>query len=58
MIRAGVVGSRDATVPVENGREPAAVTGGGAYTETGAGHVVLFEKENECVATVTGFLDA
>ncbi|MFF9149395.1 alpha/beta fold hydrolase [Streptomyces sp. NPDC014861] len=54
-----VVGcTRDATVPVENSRELAAAIGGSAYAEIDAGHVVFFEKEEEFVRTVTGFLDA
>ncbi|MFB7937504.1 alpha/beta fold hydrolase [Streptomyces sp. NPDC056049] len=53
-----VVGcTRDATVPVENSRELAAAIGGSAYAEIDAGHVVFFEKEEEFVRTVTGFLD-
>ncbi|MFD4371575.1 alpha/beta fold hydrolase [Streptomyces sp. NPDC058486] len=54
-----VVGcSQDATVPVENSRELAAAIGGSTYTEIDAGHVVFFEKEDEFVSTVNGFLDA
>ncbi|MFE5295384.1 alpha/beta fold hydrolase [Streptomyces sp. NPDC056632] len=52
-----VVGcTQDATVPVENSRELAAAIGGSAYAEIDAGHVVLFEKEDEFVKTVTDFL--
>ncbi|WP_306326280.1 alpha/beta fold hydrolase [Streptomyces venezuelae] len=54
-----VVGcARDATVPVENSRELHAAIGGSSYVEIDAGHVVFFEKEDEFVATVTGFLGA
>ncbi|MEV8587007.1 alpha/beta hydrolase [Streptomyces sp. NPDC051180] len=52
-----VVGAtQDATVPVENSRDLHAAIAGSTYAEIDAGHVVLFEKEDEFVRTVTGFL--
>ncbi|QES07274.1 alpha/beta hydrolase [Streptomyces venezuelae] len=52
-----VVGcAQDATVPVENSRELHAAIAGSSYAEIDAGHVVFFEKEDEFVGTVTGFL--
>ncbi|MFC9384691.1 alpha/beta fold hydrolase [Streptomyces venezuelae] len=54
-----VVGcAQDATVPVENSRELHAAIAGSSYAEIDAGHVVFFEKEDEFVGTVTGFLGA
>ncbi|MEU4075891.1 alpha/beta hydrolase [Streptomyces venezuelae] len=54
-----VVGcGQDATVPVENSRELHAAVVGSSYAEIDAGHVVFFEKEDEFVGTVTGFLGA
>ncbi|MFI9113207.1 alpha/beta fold hydrolase [Streptomyces venezuelae] len=48
--------AQDATVPVENSRELHAAIAGSSYAEIDAGHVVFFEKEDEFVGTVTGFL--
>ncbi|MFC9326086.1 alpha/beta fold hydrolase [Kitasatospora sp. NPDC057015] len=50
--------TRDATVPVENSRAlHAAITGSG-YAEIDAGHVAFFEKEDEFVQLVGGFVQA
>ncbi|MFF0475368.1 alpha/beta fold hydrolase [Streptomyces sp. NPDC004284] len=51
-----VGGTQDITVPVENSRELHAAIAGSAYAEIDAGHVMFFEKEDEFVKTVTGFL--
>ncbi|MEU1228093.1 alpha/beta hydrolase [Streptomyces sp. NPDC005828] len=51
-------GTQDITVPVENSRELHAAIARSTYAEIDAGHVMFFEKEDEFVKTVTGFLGA
>ncbi|GII52408.1 alpha/beta hydrolase [Planotetraspora thailandica] len=52
-----VVGcSQDATVPVEHSLQLHAAIPGSTYAELDAGHVVLFEKTDEFVELVRGFI--
>ncbi|GCD97134.1 alpha/beta fold hydrolase [Embleya hyalina] len=54
-----VVGcARDATIPVEHSRALHDAIAGGSYVEIDAGHVVMFEKQDEFVARVREFIAA
>ncbi len=48
--------ARDATVPVENSRALHAAIADSSYLEMDAGHVVFFEREEEFVERVSGFV--
>ncbi|MQY05357.1 alpha/beta fold hydrolase [Actinomadura macrotermitis] len=52
-----VVGcTQDATIPVQNAREFHTAIPGASYAELDTGHVGLFERPEEFIALVTGFL--